>query len=129
MRIRVGIGGIVVLVLGGTVFFATRTGTNDSTDLLLEETAPTGVTLSRSYKEGVHTFTGIRSMPTVCDSVSADALLHEEGGIEVRITETPADGMCLMRTTPMEFSVTIEAPEDASVSASVNGVPVEVVIE
>lgn len=118
------------MVLGGIVFFATRTGTNESSDTRLEESvAPAPITLSHSYAKGAHTFTGTRTMPTPCDSVSAEASLSEEGTVEVRVTETFADGICLMRSTPMKFSTTITAPEDARVVGLLNGVSVDVVIE
>ena len=130
MRTRVGIVLFAVIVIGGIIFFATRIGTHESSDVLLEqESAPASVELSRSYAKGAYTFTGTRSMPTSCDSVVAEAVLTEQGGIEVHVTETFADGMCLMRITPMKFSATVTAPEDAPVTVFINNVSTEAIFE
>jgi len=131
MRIRIGGVVFVLLVIGGVVFFATRTGTHESLDIPTKDTAQktAPVAVSHTFKKGVHTFTGERVLGTPCDTLGAEAVLVEEGRVEVRITETPAEGMCLVRPTTMTFSASVEAPENASVVVLVNGEQQEAIIE
>lgn len=129
MRIRVGVIVFVLMLLGGVVFFATRTGTSDGLLDLLQEAGSAPVALVHTYEDGEHVFTGTRDMATPCDQVSAEALVREDGSIELVITETPADAMCLLRKTTMSFSAQVAAPEDAEISVLVNGEPVEVIAE
>lgn len=79
------------------------------------------VSYEQSYDAGVHTISGSVMLDTPCDTVEASAL--EVGGdIRVDLRIPPLEGMCLQRPAAHEFSVDIEAPEEASVAIFVNGI-------
>ena len=82
------------------------------------------VMLRDTYRKGVHTISGTTSVPDVCTSVSASAsLVGGDSSIEVAVTTTEDDGICLERKTDARFSTTITAPAGMPVTVSVNGVP------
>lgn len=89
------------------------------------ETAPPAVTLSDTYKKGVHTLSGSVLAPDACTQVSADATLtgaSSTPAIALALTLPEDAGPCLMVPTPVPFSVTLEAPKDAPIVVTVNGV-------
>ncbi|MFA6519398.1 MAG: hypothetical protein WCT41_01070 [Candidatus Paceibacterota bacterium] len=82
------------------------------------------VSLRDSFKKGVHTITGSVEAPNACASASAKASLAGEGSesaILVALTLKDDGGVCLQVPTRVTFSVTISAPVDLAIIATVNG--------
>ena len=94
-----------------------------------QETQSAGVpvvTLHDSYKKGVHSFSGTVTAPDACASVSAEATATGDASstesVQISLTIPPDTGTCLMLATKIPFAVQVEAPANAPVTVSVNGV-------
>ncbi len=130
MRFKKGIAACLIVLGGGVVFFATRTGTEMTTETATPETEAAPVlAMTHTYKKGTHTFAGTLAAPTPCDQVAAEAAVGADGVITISVTHTAAEGMCLMRATDIPFSVSIAAAEQAGTKVLVNGVEVSVAIK
>lgn len=86
----------------------------------VEQTIPQ-VTLQDVFKKGLHTITGSLEVPNACVAVMANATLIGEG-IEVAISLSSDEGVCLQVPTIVTFKTTITAPAQVPLSVTVNGV-------
>ncbi len=90
--------------------------------------APSGeiVTAQHQFKDGIHTIAGELLVPSPCHRLESEAFVAEGGAIEVRLSKVLIDGsdMCAQVLTPARFKVTFEAPENASITALIDRVPV-----
>ena len=98
------------------------------------EESPTGpyanitrVTAKHFFEDGTHTFVGEIPMPTPCDLLEADALVRESmpEQVEIQFSVINNADTCAQVITPQRFSVSAEASEAATVSATLEGRPVE----
>ena len=84
------------------------------------------VTLHDAFKKGVHTITGSIEAPNACTIVSAQANLIGDASstqsIQVAISMPIDAGVCLELPTTMTFKVTVAAPAQIPLSATVNSV-------
>ena len=78
------------------------------------------VALHDTYKKGVHTITGYVLAPDACGEIGASASLVE-GNIQVAVTLSQSEGVCLEVPTRLNFSTTITAPANAKLTATING--------
>lgn len=80
------------------------------------------------YEDGTHTFAGEIDMPTPCDLLETEAstseLFPDQISLEFSVINEEAD-MCAQVMTPQRFLVEVEAPEDATVTATLMGRSVE----
>ncbi|OGG39934.1 hypothetical protein A2118_01130 [Candidatus Kaiserbacteria bacterium GWA2_50_9] len=83
------------------------------------------VTLHDSFKKGLHTITGSIEAPNACTDITAQAFLSGDAsspaGIVVALSMPEDSGICLQVPTRMNFSVTISAPAQLPITATVNG--------
>lgn len=80
------------------------------------------VTFEVSYDEGVHTIEGTVLLATPCQQVTATGTVVGNG-IRIELIIPPDEGICLQREESREFSVEVEAPEEAAIAVFVNGTP------
>ena len=84
------------------------------------------VTLHDAFKKGLHTITGSVEAPDACTAVTASSTLVGDASstesIRVDISFPADTGICLQLPTPVDFRVTIAAPEYVPLTATVNGV-------
>lgn len=86
------------------------------------------VQLTSAYAKGVYTISGTVLAPDVCAAASAEArpVGDPATGIEVAITLSESEDVCLEVPTKQRFSTTITAPAELPIVATVNGVPVSI---
>lgn len=84
------------------------------------------VALRDVYKKGVHTITGSMLAPNACTFVNAESTLigdeSKPSGINLILTISGDDGVCLQVPTTITFSVSVKAPSGLPISATLNGV-------
>ena len=84
------------------------------------------VALRDSFRKGVHTITGSMKAPNACTTASASAALVGDAsnptGILIEISLPEDTGVCLKRSTTVNFSTTIAATAALPLTATVNGV-------
>lgn len=78
------------------------------------------VALHDVFKKGIHTITGSFDVSNVCVTVTASTTLVGEG-IQVALSLSPDDGVCLQLPTTTHFKTTITAPAQAPITVTVNG--------
>ncbi len=117
---------IASVVLVGFVLSVPHTRDVDSP--LPSASAPTSVplvTLRDSFKKGLHTITGSIQAPNACTTVTAGASLlgdaSNASGIVVALSMPEDSGICLQVPKQVNFTVTISAPANLPIHATVNG--------
>lgn len=90
------------------------------------------VTLHDAYRKGAHTLSGSIEAPNPCTSLDVTATLQgtasSSEAILVSFSMPKDTGVCVQQAVNLPFSVTISAPDDLPISATVNGVPATVKI-
>ncbi len=117
---------IVSVVLVGFVFSVPNTRDVDSALSFASATTSVPlVTLRDSFKKGLHTITGSIQAPNACTTVTAGASLlgdaSNASGIVVALSMPEDSGICLQVPTQVNFTVTISAPANLPIHATVNG--------
>ena len=83
------------------------------------------VSLSDSFKKGMHTISGSLEVPNACTPVSAEATIignaSSTDGILVAISTQTDSGVCLQMPTKANFQTTISAPANLPIKITVNG--------
>ncbi len=78
-----------------------------------------------AYRRGIHTITGSVLAPNSCTLVTATATPITTGSSTsaIRLTlSMPADqGVCLQLPSTVTFSVQVKAPQNAPITATING--------
>jgi hypothetical protein len=118
----------VVLVIVGYAFFVPHTTKDEVPPPVESEPQPAPlVTLSSSFRRGVHTFEGTVEAPTPCTTVGVETTVASStpSRITLSLTLAPDEGVCIQVVRALPFEATAEAPEDAFVELTVNGVAVE----
>lgn len=79
------------------------------------------------FAEGVHTIEGTLQTPTPCYIVASDARVAESAPeqVTIAITATATGDVCAQVLASKIFSVTFSASEGAVLSATINGVSVD----
>lgn len=123
-------GGIIALFVIGVFALSVPHTTevqSDEAAARMESSMPT-VSLQDSFKKGVRTITGSVKAPDACATVEARAFLEASStppSIALALTMAPTSGICLRVPSYATFSVTVSAPKDAPIIATLNGAPVE----
>lgn len=93
----------------------------------VEYASITRITAKHFYIDGVHTIAGEIPMPTPCDLIEADAQVAESMPEQITFAFTVVNNaeFCAQQITPQRFKVSAPASEDASLSATFMGRPVE----
>lgn len=118
MRVAASIA-LSVFVLIGVAYLALHVESSIAKDEYVKVEAPQ-VTLEDEYDEGVHSLTGVIRVPTPCTPVSASSILDADGTIRVDVTVSEDTDICLKLSSEKEFSVSLEAPEEAAIAVYVN---------
>ena len=124
---------IAVIILASFVLSVPHTR-----DVPLPETAANAtaevpvVTLHDAYRKGTHTLSGSIEAPNPCTSLDVTAVLQgtasSSESILVSFSMPKDTGICVQQVVNLPFSVTISAPDDLPISATVNGVTATVKI-
>lgn len=128
-RLWAAAGIIAIVIFGGFALSVPHTRDLPIERISTQETITPSVSIRDTYRRGVHTITGSILAPDACTGVSAAAsLVGEEDSQEILIAvDMPAsEGICLKEPTKESFSVTITAPENLPINATVNGSPVSI---
>lgn len=84
------------------------------------------ITLSDSFRKGVHSFTGSVLAPDACTQVQVAASLEGDASSSQRIlialAMPEASGVCLQVPTRVPFNATLAAPQGLPISLTLNGV-------
>ena len=88
-------------------------------------TIPT-VTVHDVFKKGTHTITGTVEAPNACTAVAAEASVLGNASttgnvVQIALVMPTTTGICLQLPTPVKFGVTISAPAQITITATVNG--------
>lgn len=125
-RLWAATGILAVIVFGG--FALSVPHTRDAAIRARMETAATTtpvVTLSDSYRKGVHTLSGSLTVPNACTSVTANATVlgsaSSTSGIALSLSAPADDGVCLDVPQTVQFSATVTAPKGLPIIVTVNG--------
>lgn len=84
------------------------------------------ITAKHDYVDGLHAVAGEIPLPTPCEKLDAEAFFVEgnNANVEIQFTTTnlsEGDESCAQVITPARFKVEFEGPEDAAISATLNG--------
>ncbi len=87
----------------------------------------TRIDATHFYIDGTHTLVGELLMPTPCDLLNWDSMVAESMPEQVTVAFSVINNsdMCIQKITPQRFSASFTASENASIKATLNGVPVE----
>jgi hypothetical protein len=127
MSLKIALGVFVAVVIGiaGFALFIPHANKGGEQSPHLEQsTMLPSVSLSDSYKKGIHTISGTVEAPTPCITLTADTSVASgtPDTISVMITMPADTGICLQVITDLPFNVTVAAGMDARIVALVNGV-------
>ncbi len=125
VRLVVSIFICIVVITAGIFFFATYEGAQVKEKVPTQATTTPAVTLKDSFKKGIHTITGTVTVPTPCTEIDANAAVDSAQNppvIQVNITTTASEGICLLRAENEAFTLKVTAPESATVVTSVDGI-------
>lgn len=88
-----------------------------------EESAPTSVSISRTYSKGTHTVRGVISLPTPCYTLATDVEVSSTTEPLATIVFSSGDpgGMCIQVIDEREFEVNFKAPEGVALKGLLNG--------
>ena len=127
---------LVILGMFAVSYFGTSTideVVNDADADLQTEPTDTDSKLStinakHFFVDGVHTFVGEIDMPTPCDLLDHEVEVRESFPEQVHINFTVVNSaeMCAQVITPQRFMVAVDASEDATFSATLQGEPVTI---
>ncbi|MDP1690141.1 MAG: hypothetical protein Q8L52_03000 [bacterium] len=118
---------IASVVLVGFVLSVPHTRDIGKTSLPQNEAAQVpSVTLHDSYKKGMHTITGSIETPNACTQVAVQASLQNDASgassILVVLSMPEDSGVCLQVPMNVDFKVTVNAPANLPITATVNGI-------
>lgn len=86
------------------------------------------ITAQHAFSDGEHTIAGELDVPTPCHLLETETFFIEGDPrkVELRFTTSvvESDEVCAQVITPARFKVTFEAPQDAAISATLDGEPV-----
>lgn len=119
-RLLVAASIIALFILGGFLLSVPRTPDVAMTEIAATAPSIPLVTLRDSFKKDVHTITGSLEAPNACAAVSATGTTTDQG-IHVAISMNSDTGVCLEVPTRMTFSITVIAPPNVPITATVNG--------
>jgi hypothetical protein len=133
LRIALAVFVAVVIIIAAFAFFtphANRGGEQAPSASIVQKPVP-DVSLSDSYKKGMHTISGSIMAPTPCTSVTADASVASGTPAVISVTiSMPSDaGICLQQATVVPFKVSAAAGADAIIAAYVNGAPASTTVK
>lgn len=84
---------------------------------------PPVVKVRDTYKKGTHTITGSVEAPNACTVLSAAAVYDEAASapaIRIALSMPKDTGICLQQSVALTFSVTVGAPANMPITATVN---------
>ena len=88
------------------------------------------VTLSDTFKKGVHTISGSIEAPNACAVVNVSAALvgdaQGEESIAVSVSMQNDSGICLQAPTRIPFQTALSAPANLPITATVNGISADI---
>lgn len=126
MRLLAAAVVIALVVIAGFVLSVPRARDGALPALSQTEEASTpAISLHDTFKKGVHTIAGSLTVPNACTTVTAQATFGENILIALSVPEDT--NVCLQVPTKINFSVTISAPANVPITATVNGSPATVV--
>jgi hypothetical protein len=91
------------------------------------------LTVYHSQQNGVQYYSGLLQLPTPCHALSASAVTANGDSKQIQlhivVNQPAADQVCAQVVTPKDFTTSINATSDATVTADINGqqVPVNIV--
>jgi len=133
---KVAILAVCVLLLlaaglfGYTIFTASPEDDTSPADETTNETAQPDedriISGKRQFEDGIHTIAGMTTTPTPCHSILIDPFFPERATstVELRFTTVLEGNECPAVESDATFQTAFEAPENVSISATWNGVPV-----
>lgn len=83
---------------------------------------PNSISADHFFADGVHTYSGKMDVPTPCHSIEYSVYVSDDGSVaRINFLTNSSDDLCAQVITKKIFSVSLEANEDAFVSAAING--------
>jgi hypothetical protein len=132
-RVVIGVALLVILVTGFFIYTLVSAPTEVSFENFEEETVSEEtveqeavLTAKHQYKDGIHTIVGMVQVPTPCHRLITEPYFIEGGTstVEVRFSTFLEGESCPSELFETPFSVSFEASEDATITATWNGVPI-----
>jgi hypothetical protein len=124
---------LIVILVGGSIIYSSG---SDSEITLPSSTANTAsttlsferLTLEHSFADGMHTLSGTFHLPAPCYQFTYNTRVAESFPEQVMIdfTLTPPDPavVCIQMVSEQAFNLQVEASEQATFSARVNTIPI-----
>ena len=127
-RVIIGIVVVAALVLAGYFFWPkakepTQDTTAPNAPVAQEEET---YSVRHSFDDGVHTISGVITLPTPCHELRENIRIAESFPEQVFIDLTTVDtgGICIQVIDEREFSIDVEVDEAASFALTINGAAV-----
>lgn len=126
----IGVG--VLLLLAAGVFAYTWLSKEDEPEAAAQEEVQNEeperiITAMHQFEDGTHTVAGETDMPTPCEKLDTEVFFADgnQSRPEIRFTTVnESEEMCAQVITPARFKVEFDAPENATISGTLNGTPV-----
>lgn len=129
-RAIIGILVVAAIILAGYFFWPKAEEPGQDADAPNTPVAQEEETYSvrHSFDDGVHTVSGVITLPTPCHELRENIRIAESFPEQVFIDLTTVDtgGICIQVIDDREFSIDVEVDEAASFALSINGVAVSV---
>lgn len=118
---------LLAVVLYGYEFIFKKPVIESPTIDQTEEFPQEALEVKEQYKDSKFTFVGTIPVPTPCHTLTSKVNMVAPGAYQIELTTVPPkEGiMCAQVITDKTFKVVFAAPEDALVTAIIDGVPYE----
>lgn len=110
---------VLAIWIGGMTFFGRIDNTPTSSTFVI----PDSLTVTRTFKDGVHTISGTITTPTPCYRIDQNVRIAESypEQIFIDLSVAPNVAYCAAVVTETPFSIDALASENARISISING--------
>ena len=124
IHIAITVGGLILLAVAVGLYLFIRAQTTNELETHIEEFPP--VTVNHVYEEGTHTISGTITLRNRCQRFDSSSFVDDSTTpvtIRVDLSSEHDEGICLEIPDTRDFTLTVEAPEDAKVEVYSNGIP------
>lgn len=116
---------VLIIIVLAFVVFSERNHPESDADLLAGHsiTAPEELSIKTSFADGIHSYSGMLTLPDPCYEIETEALVAESFPEQVRVNITTyrREEICAQVLADKTFEGTFQASEQAKVSYYLNG--------
>lgn len=121
---------IIILIIGGAYYYNKTTAPDLPTDTKvgdINQSSDQLITARHQYKDGKHIVAGSVNLPTPCHLLTENVKIAESSPEQVTLEfgSTSSAEVCAQTIIPVRFRFDFAASENAEISATWNGTPVQ----